>query len=100
MSLLFRINNIPVIIGGRDISSIVIGSLYVLKKIVKIIPRIMNEIPPIISYFHAKMINAIRMKLGIKCIRNPIPGVSKANILMNRTKSIDNTLGAQCRIFL
>jgi len=93
-------NNTPVIIGGRDISNIVIMSLYVLKKIVNTIPSTINAIPPMSSYFHAKMISPNKIMLGIRCIRNPIPGVSNANMLMNRTKSIEIALGVQCSIFL
>lgn len=70
--------------------------------------RTINTIPPVISYFHAKINAAIRMKAGILCIRNPIiffPGesppvkASSENNMMNMMETIPNILGSQKRIF-
>ena len=72
--------------------------------IVNTIPKIINNIPPKSSYFHEIINKAIKMNVGMLCMRNPttvpqksrfISNTSKEKIVMKQMNIMDNILGVQ-----
>jgi hypothetical protein len=78
-----------------------------LKKIAAATEQIINNIPPVISLFHAIMRTPVRIRTGILCTRKPrsflqitsFPSnTSKENIIIKRIARIASTLGIQNKI--